>query len=189
MALLTASELGKLTGIAPKNIFVYKTRKKLVRNPEKLYDDSDPVNKIFLELHRKNKTENDVLEGKSENNGNEEKQKEIPSFSSMDLINIELKKVNIQKTKKDIELKELEYKQLKGSLIELEQTINLVTHYSDNLKRNLQQNVQTFIQDICARHNIEPGKAGEYKLNVTSLINKANQSSIDILLNHFKNEN
>ena len=74
---------------------------------------------------------------------------------------------------------------MNGSLVSLEKTTLIVKSYAENLQRELLMNMQTFIQDICARHAIDPGKTGEYKLQAATLINRSNKISVEKLLKEF----
>lgn len=109
-------------------------------------------------------------------------------LSPLAKITLEQKRLGIRKVKTEMELKELELKKLNGSLIDLDKTIDIIKGYSENFNRELLQTIRTFVQDICARHSIDSGKSGEYKLKVADLINKSNDSAIQNLLKTFSNE-
>ena len=71
-------------------------------------------------------------------------------------------------------------------MIELEKTISITQAYSDKFKRGLHEDIKTFIQDICARHDIDTGKAGEYKLKIADIINDRSEKVTKELLKQFK---
>ena len=106
-------------------------------------------------------------------------------LSELTKVNLRQKEISIKKSEAEMKLKELELLQKQNSLIELERVVNISKAYADNLSRGLLQTIKTFVQDICARHNIESGKTGEYKMKVADLINKSNEKAIQELLKEF----
>lgn len=111
--------------------------------------------------------------------------KNDPELSQLTKVNLRLKEITIRKSENEMKLKELELLHKQNSLIELEKVINISKAYSDNFTRGLLQTIKTFIQDICARHNIETGKTGEYKLKIADIINKENEKAVKALLKEF----
>lgn len=109
-----------------------------------------------------------------------------PELSELSKVNLEQKKFAIKKAKTEYELKQIELQEKKGSLISLEKTVIITKTYSDKLKHEFLQSMENLIQDVCARHSIDSGKTGEYKLKVAEVINKSNDLAIDELLKRFK---
>lgn len=121
----------------------------------------------------------------------QKKEKEIESnkvqpLSELSKVTLEQKSLAIEKAKAENEIKRIELEKLKGSLIDFQGTMNTVKEYTETFKKELLQNIQTHIQDICARHSIESGKAGEYKQRVIDIINKSNKTSVEQLENKLK---
>ena len=187
MSLLSTKDLTRLTGIAAKQFYIYRQREKLIRDPSsKLYNDQNPINHIFLIEHAKNTIEIPML--KLPKKINEQKAGPAQELLNFNAIETEQKQLQLEKLKKEIEEKEIKINHLNGSLISLDKTIVIVKSYSENMQRELLQNMRTFITDICVRHSIDPGKTGEYKLHATNLINKSNKLSIEKLLKQFVSE-
>jgi len=193
MPVYSISEFAELVGKPPKSIHTYISRDHLVKNEHKQIDTSVEINRIYLEQYGVDQPE--------QINGNKSKVKKVngvkkqiskkeepEKISIRTQLEIEQKRLSIDRTKRENNIKEIELKRLRGELINLEKTIAVVSSYSDNLKRDLLQNIQTHIQDICARHNIDKGKTGEYKSKVSKIINQSSKLSIEILIKQFGNE-
>lgn len=178
-------EFGVLVGKEPKQVHTLIARDKLIKNERKKIDTSISINSIYLELNKVN-GEQKKVNGKS--TPKKEKSPEKIIKDTHQLIIEEKSRIELENKRKDLEIKELELSKKRNELINLEQTITLVSNYSESMKRELDQNIKTLIQDICARHGISPSKAGEYKLKVAKLINKSNKSSIELLLKKLGNE-
>lgn len=179
-------EFGVLIGKEPKQVHTLIARSKIIKNDRRKIDTSIQVNSIYLEENKVN-GEQIKVNGKQNN----KKQpltkpgKEIP-INNHQLVIQEKARLELELKRKELESKDLELSKKRGELINLEQTVNLVSTYSDTLKRQLDQNIKTFIQDICARHGIDSSKAGEYKMKVAHIINKSSKDSISKLMRDLK---
>lgn len=178
-------EFGVLIGKEPKQVHTLIARDKLIKNERKKIDTSIAINSIFLETNKINghpKKINGSLKTKKE------KPPENVPQSTHHFVIEEKARIELENKRKDLELKELELSKKRNELINLEDACALVSSYSDTLKRELDQNIKTLIQDICARHGISASKSGEYKLKVANLINKSSKKSIELLLKNLGNE-
>lgn len=181
MAVYSIKEISDMTGIPQKNVHTYISRKKLIKNNDKKIDTSNIINKIFIEKYSKDKKiilQTEIKEKHSEN--------ETSGMTAMTQVEFAVKKLQANKLQKENELKDIEIQKKKGSLIELEKTILITKEYSDMLKRGLLEDIKLFVQDICARHDIPTGKAGEYKLKIADIINERNSKAIKGLMKKFK---
>lgn len=189
MAIYTIKEFAELTGKRPKDIHTYIGRNKIIKNSEKKIDTTEPINLSFLEEYRINGTvPHSVTMPKSrkasDSKGSPNTTK--PEQSERSKILDRKTALEVQIKQMDLQQRELAIQKQRGELINLEQTVNIVKSYSDNLKKNMEQNIKTFIQDICARHGIESSKMGEYTMKVANIINKSNKSAIEQLLKQFE---
>lgn len=202
MAIYTFSEISALTGVPNKTLHVYASpkRRKLIKNEDGKIDTSNPINDLFLKkkaIKYQNdqiKAESTQQESKEENQESEQEKKTTrtakSNVKSDAIISEELEKVQLtnRKIRLDVELKEEELKKNRGETIDLKESLIVFKTYSGDMKKEFVQSMQILIQDICARHEIEPGKAGEYKLKVLDLINESSKKSINQLLDQFGHE-
>ena len=65
MISFSSGELHKITGIKPKNIYVYWTREELYRDENKKYPYDHPLNKAFIETRGTKAALKLVLENKN----------------------------------------------------------------------------------------------------------------------------
>lgn len=195
MAVYSIKEFSEITGVKINNIYTYIGRKKIVKNKKGEIDTSNVLNEIFLSKRTGNKPiinkEIESVKNIEKKNGNSEKKQETQptgTDSATALIQLEYatKKLQAQKIQKDIALKDLEIKKKNNELFELDKFISIAKSYSETLKRELHERMKLLIQDICARHDIETGKTGEYKLKVTDIINDSSDSAIDKLMKGLK---
>jgi len=203
MPVYSIKEFAKLTGKEPKNIHVYCSRGKLIKNAHKQIDTTEDINHTFLEQNRIDQIEDaQIIEEKPKAQGQkkpkqqkidytkaekETKEKGKKPVSNYQQLSEEKLHLEVEQKKLAIEKAELEIKNKRGELLDAAQALAIIGSYSENLKRELQQSTQTLIQDICSRYGIESAKAGAYKLKVTENINKASRFSIDELKKNLGN--
>ncbi len=189
MPIYTVKEFAELTGKKPKDIHTYVSRNKIIKDSNRKIDSNNPVNALFLEQYKINTTDHieepkqaAIKKPKKESNQEEKpaKEKAVKS-NAMTKLSLEKMKLEVEDKRKSLELKDEQLRKLRGETIDLNRTITLVKTFSDSMKREYSQLTQILIQDICARHGIDSGKAGEYKLKVNDLVNKATSKSVQVL--------
>lgn len=180
MAIYSIKELSDLTGVDSKNIHVYIKRGKLIKDQNSKIDSSIAINELFIKKYAKSDSKKIDFDN-DERSEEKSKNQNDTSASSMMQVEYAIKKLNAQKLQRDILIKDEELKRKKGDVIDLESTLSIVSTYSEALKKEFSLQIQTHIQDICARHGIEPEKSGEYKLKVIEIINESSKKSITIL--------
>lgn len=191
MPIYSIKEFSKLVGKEPKQIHTLVSRSKIIKNDFRQIDTSNAINGAYLEVNKIDtslpQNQNPVKKIKSITKAKPRERfkaeqisvdKEVGELTSLTL---QKKRLEIEKLKKENQLKDEELKKTKGETIDLEKTVMVVSTYSDNLKREFSQNMQILIQDICARHGIDTGKSGEYKMKVNDLINISSTKSIGVL--------
>lgn len=199
MPIYTVTEIGQMIGKPNKSVHVYVSRKKLRKNEDGKIDTSDPLNDVFLQKYAikyqadKIKSESSPPESKPDQESDQENKPTRPVKSNIKsdaIVSEELEKIQLtnRKTRLEVEIKEEELKKKRGEVIDLNETLTIVKSYSDSMKKEFAQTIQILIQDICARHEIEPGKAGDYKLKVNDLINESSKKTIHQLLDQFGHE-
>lgn len=189
MPTYSIKEIADLIEKPAKTVEVYCVRKKLIKNPEKKIDTSNPINELFLAKYivQNNTVQAEIpsqtipesIPDSEKKNGKEQPEKTTGSA----LIQVEyaIKKLQAQKLQKDIQLKDIEIKKKNNELVDLEQTMSIVKAYSESIKKGIAQDVQLLIQDMCSRYDIPSAKAGKYGLKVIEIINQASKESIAIL--------
>jgi len=212
MITFTASEMRVITGIQAKNLYNYWKRGHIEKDENKLYPFSK-INKQFLAEYGKATELEKVLQEKKKkpaqkNSVTKKKpvakkatskkttkakpapkkqpRKKEEELSPLQNVNVIQKELAIEKARVDLQLKKKELSKQSGDLIELSTTIDSIKRYSGDFNRDLLQNIRTFVQDICARHGIESGKMGEYKMKVADIINDSNNKAVDNLLKNFE---
>lgn len=188
MPLLSIKEVSTITGIPAKNIHTLAGRDKLVKIKvtEKgkevvKIDTTDPINEAFMFEHEKGTTTRKTDKKKSKTN-QDQKEPDLKELSELQKLTLEKKQLDAKRAKMDMELKEIEIREKRNEIIDLNKAITITSNYSSSHNRNLDQLIQTHIQDICARHDIEASKTAQYKSKVSELINESTESSIKLLL-------
>lgn len=189
MPTYSVREIADLVGKKAKDIEVYVTRKKLVKNSDKKIDTSNQINEYFLAKYIvQNNTiqaeisTNTIPESEPDHEKKNGKDKsDIAVVTALMQVEYAIKKLTAQKLEKEVQLKEIEIKKKNSELVDLEQTMSIVRAYSESIKKGIAQDVQLLIQDMCSRYDIPSAKAGKYGLKVIEIINQASKESIAIL--------
>jgi len=186
MPIYSVKEFAELTGCQPKNIHTYAQRGKIVKNKNKQIDTTNPVNNVFFEERRVNGKATITTKPESKSKEKPKNDEKPPSISSHQKVLEEKARLDLDLKRRDLELKEIELSKKRGELVDLEQTGVLISQYVGLTNKKLCSNIETFIQDICARHNIETSKAGKYKENIREIINKINEESVNDIFDKIK---
>jgi hypothetical protein len=185
----TIKEFALEVGKEPKHIHTYISRNKLVKNASRKIDTTIDINREFYNKYKINDISKNV-NGNSRSKTKEKKSHHVelkdPEVEKYASISREKSRVELEIKKRDLEVKELELAKKRGDLVDLEKTGSLISEYVSSTNNKLCEALKIMIQDICARHSIEPGKAGEYKIKVTELINKINSESVDEVFRKIK---
>lgn len=196
MPLYHLKEFAELTGTKTKHFSTYEKRQKLVITEDRKIDSTNEVNKLFMELNKpkdlsKPKTAtkpNATTRGgntasKTTNKAKEPQQEKQENQKQSILVSLEMekKRLEVEKLKRQLETAEEDLKKKRGESVDLNEALTIVTNYSSNLKKDLAQQLQIHIQEICVRHNISADKAGQYKLKILDIINASSNKSINIL--------
>lgn len=210
MPVYSIKEFASLVGKEPKQIHTAAVRGKVIKNDKKQIDTSVEVNQYYLDVHGVSQPQNklEVKEKKVKKppkvRGYRQVVEEIPEAveavrqgkldlkipTHQDLIAVDYQKKlkEVEKLKKDIAIKEEDLKKKRNEVVDLEHTLAVVKAYSDSMKKDVTQQMQMLIQDICARYGVDSGKAGRHKLKVIEIVNQCSKKSISLLLEQFKDE-
>lgn len=189
MAELTIAKFAELTGTKPSNIHTYVGRGKVIKNENKMIDTNNQINKAFLQLHQAKLLDTTQAEDNSstkKTTRTKKKDTEPEELTDLAKVTIELKQQEQRKKEIEIQLKENDLKKAKGELVDRKQTIRLISQYSQTSQKAINQGMSILIKDICAHHKIDPGKMGEYVLEVANILNSANKKTVESLLKEFK---
>lgn len=215
MPIYTVKELSALTGIEEKTIHAYASpsRKGLIKTDDGKIDTSVRLNSEFIrKKSKRNNIDNIFTPSEIQESVNEvpeiqekpkqptqkeskKQQRQVPVQTKLDLdmptdkdltkIEYSIKVNTHLKLQKEIELKEIEIQKKKGELVEMGAITGFIQSYSERLKFRLENELQSLIRDITARHSIEAKKSSEYLVKITSIINVSNKNALDDLIEKF----
>lgn len=199
MSSISVKEFSELAYIDQRNVYTYIKRGKIYPDKKKVdgklinvFDLENELNKAFIkkrkELQLNKRPErtkpaaNNTRQRKKDSNQSDEGKDELVLYAK------EKQRLELERLKKDIEIKEARIAKDKNEVIELDKTISIVRNYSTTLKKGIAESMQLLIQDICARYKINSGKMGEYKLQVIDLINKNSEKTTSEIFKLMEND-
>lgn len=187
MPIYTVKEFAELTGKKPKDIHTYATRGKVIKTSDARIDTTNEINNLFFELNKVDTTIQKTTRSKaSKTVGKKEAEKvvvvkENVRSDRLTKLEIQKKQLEVDKLKRLNEIAEEDLKLRRGETVDLKETLQLISNYSDGFKKDLAEQFKLHIQEICSRHGITTEKAGEYSMKVNDIINASSKKSISSL--------
>lgn len=197
MALYTKNDIAEMTGKPIKTVAAWcaPTKKTLIVT-DGYIDTGILKNKVFINKKVEEfKNKDKPIEKKPPPEEKIDRRKKVyPEKSKEDIeqqnelynLDLEIKKANLQKVKKDLQIKEIDIRKKNGELIEAGSVISIIEAHSDSLKKNLEDQLKVFMREFNKRYSVERENASRNVNRVTEIINKANQKAVESLIVNFE---
>ena len=185
MPVFTVKEIADSCSMEPKNIHTYISRKKLVKRKDGLIDDSNPINKLFLQEHQVWPVDKTLEQPKDKNKQTDTKVRQLnvkPPKSPPDdglasevlrtiTTDNELKKLKAEKMQMEIEILKLKKSIQSGKMIPLSAAENVVSVHFNSITSVFYSAVDNEISDICNELSLPREKLSSLRARLKKIIN------------------
>lgn len=180
------SEFSKLCGIRPDDFSNYRKRGKVLEGDDKMVDDTIEPNKTFLQhrlvlLQKKSKPIENIKDTASSKPVKKIKPKDSPGTLTESMqLDLEQKRYSVQKTRLEVELKEIDKQKKMGELIPFEFIGPVISVLSHSITNEFKNFLDEHLRDLAKRHNISAAEVSETKGLIVKSLNSAVDKSVTI---------
>jgi hypothetical protein len=173
MSIHTKREFAKLCGIVTRELAVYIKRNKVVVSEAGLIDDTNSVNKIFMESRagRKKKDPEKVTEPT-------EKPKRDDREDLYDLEK-QQKTVAIEAKRREMALTDARLQKMHGVLIPTDVAKMVVAQQFRELSMEIKQGIDSLLSEIGKKARLNGNQVTEFRALITKMVNESVNRAVD----------
>lgn len=161
MATYNKREFAELCGIETRHLAVYINRKKVIVLESGVIDDTDPVNKVFIEKHS----------GKKKTKAKPAKQQEKPEKNDLYNLEKQQKALSIEAKRREIALTEARLQRLHGQLMPTEVVYLLFAQHFKEVNAQFKQGIDGILSEFAKKLHANSNQLSEMRAVMVKILN------------------